>query len=286
MQRERPAGFSMICDEPHTTSTADQSDLGWVIPTSLGMRPLSFQFEIHAHISVLAYKYIWLAGKWLREGKPACGKLPQAAPVIEAWELAKDPLQAAILKAALFATDADARLVARGLSLEEAVVRAFNDLFFNVIDRKDDLLYRAAVVATGQGRSRAFHERLRGNGGRPNLLEIAHHGPLQDVLETAGVLPEPDDRKRRRMRRSMLQAAEHECSGSAVFKPSRPSSVVQLGLKTVCDLNPPDQPAATGSLEDPFLTQLLADSDDYNDSLRIKGEAAEAGRLSKIETRP
>ena len=32
--------------------------------------------------------------------------------------------------------------------------------------------------------------------------------------------------------------------------------------------------------------QLLADSDDYNDSLRIKGEAAEAGRLSKIETRP
>lgn len=111
----------------------------------------------------------------------------EASAVIRARELDGSPTMRPLLRATLLAVDASLELVATSLKLPVDAVAAYQDLFFNVLDRKDDLDYVIQIVEGDNTRSMAFAREQAGVGPANRLLAIARVGTVQDVLVAAGL---------------------------------------------------------------------------------------------------
>lgn len=125
-----------------------------------------------------------------REGKYSSD--PDCIVVGEALILRVDEQFKAVIEAALITREATVENVAQALGLEPKVVEAYACLFFNVLDRKDDLTFRRNLVYPDTrlvelDETEAFQpprDRL--------LLRAGYNGTLRDVLIAAGYSLEPE----------------------------------------------------------------------------------------------
>jgi len=247
-----------------------------VVARTLASGPYGPQFRVQKIIvRNQDFQCVWRACKWLR-----LGYSDELKALVAAKELHDDPQRAVILKAALFATDSDVGSVAGELALEEPVVKAFNELFFSVADRKQEPLFRAAVAGGAPGRSTTFRERLFQGRSDSALLRIAHHGTLDEVLEAAGMREISDEKTLiPRQRRRMVKDGEKERHVRPVFGQAPITAATRTMIRLVDNFQPDDEPAATtGALNDPFLETLMGDSAAVNQTLREQQETAEAER--------
>ena len=118
-----------------------------------------------------------------RGGAPAS----EALVVSQARELDGSPSVRPVLRAALLAVDATLELVATSLKLSVEVVDAYQDLFFNVLDRKDDFEYISKLVGGDNSPSVAFAREQAKVSATDPLLAVARIGTVQDVMVAAGL---------------------------------------------------------------------------------------------------
>ena len=121
--------------------------------------------------------------------------------VIKAHELNNNPTERIVMQAALLAKDATVELVATFFKLPPMMVAAFCDLFFNVVDRKDEPVYlcNAAETALAQSASSSCSRYI--NRLDEDLLHAGLNGVLRDILPLAGVRCTPVTRPRASRRR-------------------------------------------------------------------------------------
>jgi hypothetical protein len=111
----------------------------------------------------------------------------EASAVIRARELDGSPSMGFVLRAALMAVDATVELVATSFKLPVDAVEAYENLFFNILDRKVDFGFISKIVEGDDSRSMAFAREQAGVGAADHLLAIARVGTVQDVLVAAGL---------------------------------------------------------------------------------------------------
>jgi hypothetical protein len=244
----------------------DAPNLGWRVGSSIGKRDPGQSVRISSVLKRHGYRWVDAAIFWKRGGEGAARWVPDVADVSAAYDLHADTETTALLRAALFATDSTPETVAHVMSLPVAVVQAFDALFFNVLDRKEDVIYRRKIVEEDSGYGRDMIRKITGESGCPDLLQIAFEGSLNEVMVAArrSSVEQTEANLVRNTRLVALRAAA-ECDRG------KKAPLVTLGLAIAREWQ--DDGAAqveTGTLEDPFLRELLEDSTAYNDRLRAK----------------
>lgn len=111
----------------------------------------------------------------------------EAVPVLKARQLEHSDVMGPIVRASLLGVDATTEVVAAALDLEPEVVFAYSDLFFNVIDRRDDRDYIQRLIRGNIPQSEAFACELAGITPETSLLTIASVGTVADVVVAAGL---------------------------------------------------------------------------------------------------
>jgi hypothetical protein len=244
----------------------DVPNLGWRVGSSMGKRDLGQTERMSSVLKRHGYRWVDAAIFWKRGGDGAARWIPDVADVAAAYDLHADTETTILLRAALFATDSTPETVAHAMSLLVTVVQAFDALFFNVLDRKKDVTYRRKIVEDDSGYGRDMIRKIRGESGCPDLLEIAFQGTLHEVMVAARRSSE-DQTEGNLVRRTRLVALR----AAAESNRGKKSPLVSLGLSIAREWQ--DDGSAqveTGTLDDPFLKELLEDSASYNDGLRAK----------------
>jgi hypothetical protein len=255
---------------------ADVPNLGWRVASLIAKRSPD-QIKLMRSSGITgqhAYRWVRAAVTLRRNGERLGKWFPEVADVAAASDLHADPRITVTLKAALFSTNSTPETVAHVMSLAVPVVQAFDALFFNVLDRKDDLLCRRKIVEDDNGYGRNLIRKITGERGWPDLLKIASEGTLQDVMVAAciSMQEETEDSLVRKTRMDALRAVAGNNHGSK-------SPLTALGVAIAKEWQDSEAAEAqTGTLDDPFLKQLLTDSANYNEVLRAKhrGEAPES----------
>lgn len=252
---------------------ADAPNLGWRVASLIAKRNPDHLKLMQSSSITGQHAYRWVsAAVTLRKHGERFGKwFPEVADVTAASDLHAEPRITVALKAALFSTNSTPATVAHSMSLSVPVVQAFDALFFNVLDRKDDLLYRRKIVEDDNGYGRDLIRKISGERDWPDLLKIASEGTLQDVMVAARISmqEETEDSLVRKTRMDALRAVVENKHGSK-------SPLTALGVAIAKEWQDSEAAQAqTGTLDDPFLKQLLTDSANYNEELRAMhcGEA-------------
>src|SRR5690606_20928865 len=110
--------------------------------------------------------------------------------VREAGMLNGCPHRGPLLKAVLFARDATITSVACALDIPAEVVKAFNDLCFNVDERRGEAAFRRAVVGEIRRLPAMYPGYPRNGTDLAAMIEIAEHGTLGEVLEECAIGPD------------------------------------------------------------------------------------------------
>jgi|GEM_PF-5537072 len=255
-------------------TTADTPDLGYRFARWMaGTRPPAPSL-LHALIERRAYANIRYAIKDQLRRKPPgrCGT--GVGHVREAGMLDRCPHRGPLLKAALFAGDSTIESVADALTLPAGVVKAFNDLYFNVDQRRGEIAFRRAVVGAILSAPLMFPDHPKAGTNLAVMIEIAENGTLEEVLAETGIGRDAMSDEaillvsRKRIVRGVGKASGKVASGQS---PAAAASLLQImeQLEGTGAATP-----QTGSLEDPFLNQMLQDSEDYNEDFRRRGDAA------------
>jgi hypothetical protein len=172
-------------------------DLGWRFARRLARTPATPKL-----LASPAFKWVRAATALLRDGQP--GKDKAARRVAEAGAVRERPDLRPVLHAALIAPDATTGTVATGLGLDADVVECYSDLFFNVVDRRDEKSYLRALV---HPRTRLAEIEDEGDHAAVDLalLRVAFHTDLNTLLTAAGYGggPAPADDPRELSRRLM-----------------------------------------------------------------------------------
>lgn len=183
----------------------DAPNLGWRVASSVAKRGRDQMVMMRAALEKGGYRWVDAAISWLKGGDKLGKWFPDVADVVAAYDLHAAPQTVALLKAALFAANSKAETVGHTMSLPVAVVGAFDALFFNVLDRKEDAAYRGKIVENDNGYGRDLIRRITGESGCPDLLEIAFHGTLHEVMVAARVSSE-EERETGLVRKTRLVA--------------------------------------------------------------------------------
>ena len=153
-------------------------DLGWRFARRQAGSPASPKF-----LAAPAFKWVRAATALLRDGQP--GKDKTGLCVADACALRERPDLRPVLHAALIAHDATSGTVAAGLGLDPEVVECYSDLFFNVMDRRDEKSYVRALV---HPRTRLAEIEDEGDHAAVDLalMRVAFHTDLATLLAAAG----------------------------------------------------------------------------------------------------
>jgi hypothetical protein len=153
-------------------------DLGWRFARRQAGLPGSPKF-----LAAPTFKWVRAATTLLRDGHP--GKDKALRCVAEACALRERPDLRPVLHAALITPDATSATVAAGLGLDPEVVECYSDLFFNVMDRRDEKSYVRALV---HPRTRLAEIEDEGDHAAVDLalMRVAFHTDLATLLAAAG----------------------------------------------------------------------------------------------------
>lgn len=158
-------------------------DFGWMSASRLAMAN-------HPFPVVPRSKDRWVFMAWLvlRHGG-TYGENPAFAPVIEAWRIrheadmrpTRDVIEAALISAGVTVAGVAARL-----GIDPDIVAAYESLFYNVLDRKEDHLFLRNVVYPNT----RFEEMAKGYFDKADmgklLLRLGYNKGLDEVLHFAG----------------------------------------------------------------------------------------------------
>ncbi len=140
-------------------------------------------------------KINWLFRAWLWQNHPDKYQNHRSIiPLRNALEIHADPSSRAtraILNAALISRDATIEAVAAALGLPCDVVAAYEAVFFNVLDRRDDQTYLANLVYPSSRLEEQLENYLLETDLDVLLLRIGYNGQLKDVLYAAGLRDNP-----------------------------------------------------------------------------------------------
>lgn len=204
-------------------------------------------------------------------GEIACDQ-PLAA---KAEKIAGDPSVSSLLKALLFSKDACPVEVGNLLGMEPDVVRAFGDLFFDVEDRANDQLFRQTVLAWGKRSETAcLFPPSKEVKLRFHLISVACHGTMQDVMDQF-ILSQGGGTEMK-----YAASIRKECFASALSETlsgCRETSLpARTGFALAAKGTTSGAEAQTGTLYDPFLEDMYAQSHAYNELFRAKQREAAA----------
>ena len=142
-----------------------------------------------------AGKLNWLFRAFLWKTSPELyGDHPSVVPVIDAWNIKSGEANRAtraVLNAALIAGDATIEAVAAALNLPVNTVEAYEVLFFNVIDRKEDPMYLRNIAYPETRLVETLDHYLEETDPDTLLLRIGYNQGLQQVLLAAGLQDNP-----------------------------------------------------------------------------------------------
>jgi hypothetical protein len=133
-----------------------------------------------------------------------------------------------------------------------AVVEAYNDLFFNVLNRKDDLAYLKTILGHGRNDS-LFIDVSSLPTAEENLLKAGYEGTIDDVLRLSGLVnggeEESEEDLSKRVKRQILKrGVNYLNSPDALKKPLPPivSHAIELVKKAPAEQTPAFDPDGLG----------------------------------------
>ncbi len=176
--------------------------------------------------------------------------LPLLQAVGKARAIQQAPSGATLLKAMLLTAGASAESVGEALGLEPEVVLAFNDLFYNVLHRKDDMYYLNMI--------------LRHATAREDLLHVGLNGSIDDVFHAAGYAGRASERSADslagQLRQRVLAAGVAWC-GVRARKPRPLAAQAYALIRTQAEPAPQPEHARCGLLSELLGKQLEEDHD-------------------------
>ena len=163
-------------------------DFGWYAVERLCAAGVEFPIFPEGKIN-------WLFRAWLWKNDPDEYKNhPSIIPLRNALDIHADASNRptrALLNAALISSDATIEAVASALGLPCDVVAAYEALFFNVLDRRDDQTYLANIVYPNTRLEEQLEDYLEVTSLDVLLLRIGYNGQLKDVLYAGGLRDNP-----------------------------------------------------------------------------------------------
>jgi hypothetical protein len=143
-------------------------------------------------------KLVWLyrAHLWL-QNSDRYDDHPSFHPVIHALELNSNPSHRgfkALLQALLIAEDSTFELIAEALNLPRPTVEAYDSLFFNMMDRREDFLYLQHVAYPNSRLEEMAEGYLENANLDQLLLRVAYNEGMAAALSIAGMKDNPAGR--------------------------------------------------------------------------------------------
>ncbi len=138
--------------------------------------------------SIGAHAYRWLLRgvRYFESLGKTLATAPDVQAVTEANALHGSADIRVVIQAALLGRDASTESVAAALNLALPVVNAFSDLWFNVVDRKDEPAYRVKAAEFALTRPGMLFDARSVHPDDEALLLTGLHGNVQDVIALAG----------------------------------------------------------------------------------------------------
>ncbi len=168
-------------DRAEAQACMDQPDFGW--STALKLILLGKQ---PAMLKKPECRWLRKAAAFMAARYQVTDGDPDLQAVSEAYRLNENADIRPVLQAALLTCGATAESVGTALGLEALTVEAYDALFFNVLDRKDDLAYLRNAVRAGLTRRGWIYMVENVDAGHEALLHAGLNGTLRDVLYLAG----------------------------------------------------------------------------------------------------
>ncbi len=183
-----PAGDNAFDDTSFQIRTYKRPDCGWFVVERLCAANMAFPIFPEGKLAYLRWALLW------KMRPDLFGDHPSIAPAIHAHSLHADGSNLAtraILNAALIAKDATIETVAAALGLPEKTVEAYEVLFFNVLDRRDDAMYLCKIVYPNHRLVELCDNYLEETSLDVLLLRIGYNRGLEAVLYAAGLKDNP-----------------------------------------------------------------------------------------------
>lgn len=237
-------------EQERATKTAlrDRPDLGWVLAGRLAdsRRPCSI-------LKRPEYRWIRAAVQFLQGEAKATRHLNDVEFVGQTLGLYKSDSIRPVLNAALLTRESTGAVIAKAFKIQESpskihseVVEAYADLFFNVLDRKDDVIFLQKIL--GGGRSDSFFvSRSSLPSDEESLLAVGFNGSIAEVFRISGFAREEGDESeedlQKRVKRNVLKAGAKMLESPAAIKRALPvvaSHAIDLVKKA-----PIEQPVST-----------------------------------------
>ncbi|MEY3894902.1 MAG: hypothetical protein RLZZ214_421 [Verrucomicrobiota bacterium] len=204
-------------------SLKDRPDFGWALAERLAKS---------GHSSTLlkrpAYRWVRAAVQLLTVGPRASRRLKDVTVVSQAREIHEADQLRPVVNAALMTRDATARSVADALHLDVAVVDAYSNVFFNVLDRRNDIGYVRKLLGVGDS-SPLMVPRHIATSDEEELLSVGFKGTIEDVLRHAGCVGGAGDESTEdlsnRVLRNMLVAGADWTASPNCLRQSPPAMV-------------------------------------------------------------
>jgi hypothetical protein len=217
--RRDPSGQDRTVKRVH----GDRPDFGWALAQRIAS--CSRQCPI---LRRQEYRWIRAAINFLNGDATAARHLREVDIVSKARDLYESDAVRHVLNATLMTREATAATVAEALKISSAVVEAYADLFFNVLDRKDDFVFLQTILGNGKSDS-LFMSKSSLPSDEESLLVTGFNGSIMDVLRDAGLSnedgEESEDALARQMTRKLLKAGVKYLSSPAALKQRLPAIV-------------------------------------------------------------
>jgi hypothetical protein len=202
----------------------NRPDLGWVFAER-------HAGSLHPCTILKRRRYRWVrAAKNLHTGGATAAKHLRDVEIVEQARALHDSDEIRpVLNALLMTRGATALSVADAAKIRPAdVIEAYNDLFFNVLDRKDDLAFMRNILGHGKI-DHLFISHSSLPTAEEKLLAAGFMGTIDDVLRLAGFASDADDESEeslsRRLTRKILKAGTDYMDSPDALKKAPPAIV-------------------------------------------------------------
>lgn len=146
----------------------ERPDLGW----ALALRLVKYGWNSPL-LDAPAFGPIRMALTFIGGGGEKLAGDPDFEAVVKAWEIHRSQDMRHLLHAMLLPLESDAETVAEIMGVAPKVVETFGALFFNVLDRREDLPYLRKIIKNAPA-------------GEADLLMVGLNGTVDDVMHAAG----------------------------------------------------------------------------------------------------
>ena len=214
----------------------DRPDFGWALAKRLATSGRNSTL-----LKRPTYRWLRAAVQLLTAGPSASRRLKDVTVVSQARGIHEIDQLRPVVNAALMTRDVTARTVADALHLDVAVVEAYDSLFFNILDRKNDLAYVRKLLGSGDS-SQLMVSRHIAPSDEEVLLSVGFKGTIEDVLRHAGCMggagdDSTEDLSNRVLRNLLIAGADWTASPNCLRQspPAMVAHAIDLVKKSKSD---------------------------------------------------